>query len=196
VCCRAGDARENQLNCRSQHAQRPLPLRGLSHGPENIRSVERRHLRASSLASSIADLHGLASCDRRLDGTDVAELARPRRCGRLGVFRNKPRYAPTALNWSLTFVDSTSDRARRPLMRRRAGRCLVVGPTSIERTGGAGHATNRAAIINPRMTRVRPHVGFTPGSRHQSGRSACPLCASGRNRSRGRAPRQPARPRR
>ena len=69
-------------------------------------------------------------------------------------------------------------------MRRRAGRCLVVGPTSIERTGGAGHATNRAAIINPRMTRVRPHVGFTPGSRHQSGRSACPLCAKSRHRER------------
>jgi hypothetical protein len=27
-----------------------------------------------------------------------------------------------------------------------------------------------------RGPRVRPHVGFTPGSRHQSGSSACPLC--------------------
>jgi|SRR5262249_29802809 len=51
----------------------------IAHGPENVFYCGWGNLRRGGAVPPGADLYGLASHDRRLVGTDVGELDRPRR---------------------------------------------------------------------------------------------------------------------
>ena len=59
----------------------------IAHGPENVFYCGWGNLRRGGTVAPGADLYGLASHDRRLVGTDVGELDRPRRRWWLRFFR-------------------------------------------------------------------------------------------------------------
>src|SRR6266702_8015324 len=65
----------------------------MSHGPENIYFARWCHFCDCGLAPSVANLHGLASCDRRLDSANVGKLDCSRRSGWLELLRIKPHAA-------------------------------------------------------------------------------------------------------
>src|SRR5260370_33491968 len=69
----------------------------MSYGSENIYSARWCRFCDCSLAPSVANLHGLASRDRRLDSANVGKLDCSRRSGWLELLRIKPHAA-----WPMT----------------------------------------------------------------------------------------------
>ena len=73
-------------------------LGGSSHGSKNILCGGWSDFCAGGATPSLADLHGLASRDRYLDGTDVGELDWPRRRKGFELLRAESRYAQLAVH--------------------------------------------------------------------------------------------------